>query len=468
MPRAPKEDAPAPKEDAPAPKEDAPAPKEDAPAPKEDAPAPKEDAPAPKEDAPAPKEDAPAPKEDAPAPEEEAAEPKEDAPAPSEDAPESGEHPTDPAADESLHFDRSVRSMFVSLDSTQWLLAMADPESETTAEPAAEQSESTEAPMADEAPPPLDSGAEPVAPAEEPAPDTTPADDSPEQPKQTSRRVVTKAVMKFGHNINGRTVQDQVLKVAETKGFRWTEEDVDLSPVPPQPDWIIDDSRGFTEWSVAVNGDEDDVRTVLTALRDKLADTPVWQSSNKIGGKVAGDTQTLAIAALLTSLIGIVIYIWIRFQRVVFGLAAVVALVHDVLIVLGAIAVSYWLAGVLGFLQIQEFKISLPVVAAILTIIGYSLNDTIVVFDRIREVRGKSPNLTADMLNTSLNQTLSRTLLTSFTTFLVVVILYFVGGSGVHDFAYCLVVGVVVGTYSSIYVAAPVLLWMSQPSAAGK
>jgi preprotein translocase SecF subunit len=220
-------------------------------------------------------------------------------------------------------------------------------------------------------------------------PATTPADDSPEQPKQVSQRVVTTAVMTFGHNINGRTVQDQVLKVAETKGFRWTEEDVDLSPVPPQPDWIIDDSRGFNEWSVAVNGDEDDVRTVLTTLRDKLADTPVWPSSNKIGGKVAGDTQTLAIAALLTSLIGIIIYIWIRFQRVMFGLAAVVALIHDVLIVLGAIAVSYWLAGVLGFLQIQEFKISLSVVAAILTIIGYSLNDTIVVFDRIREVQGQ-------------------------------------------------------------------------------
>jgi SecD/SecF fusion protein len=152
---------------------------------------------------------------------------------------------------------------------------------------------------------------------------------------------------------------------------------------------------------------------------------------------------------------------------VIYGLAAVVALIHDVMIVLGAIALSYWLAGVLGFLQIQEFKISLPVVAAILTIIGYSLNDTIVVFDRVREVKGKSPNLTADILNTSLNQTLSRTLLTSFTTFLVVTILYIFGGAGIHDFAYCLVIGVVVGTYSSIYIASPVLLWMSgQPAGA--
>jgi len=131
------------------------------------------------------------------------------------------------------------------------------------------------------------------------------------------------------------------------------------------------------------------------------------------------------------------------------------------LITLGAIAISVWLADLFGFLLMEEFKISLPVVAAFLTIIGYSLNDTIVVFDRIREVRGKSPNLTVEMINTSINQTLSRTLLTSFTTFIVVAILYALGGQGIHGFAYALVVGVIVGTYSSIFVASPVLLLMS-------
>ena len=136
------------------------------------------------------------------------------------------------------------------------------------------------------------------------------------------------------------------------------------------------------------------------------------------------------------------------------------ALVHDVLITLGAIGVSKWLAGALGFLMIEEFKISLPVVAAFLTIIGYSLNDTIVVFDRIREVRGKSPDLTPEMINASINQTLSRTLLTSLTTLVVVAILFFFGGAGVHSFAFSLVVGVIVGTYSSIFIASPALLWM--------
>jgi SecD/SecF fusion protein len=134
--------------------------------------------------------------------------------------------------------------------------------------------------------------------------------------------------------------------------------------------------------------------------------------------------------------------------------------VHDVIITLGAIAVSYWLAGALGFLLIDPFKISLTVVAALLTIIGYSLNDTIVVFDRIRETKGKAPRLTQEMINSSINQTLSRTLLTSITTLIVVVLLYALGGEGIHAFAFALVVGVVVGTYSSVFVASPVLLYL--------
>jgi len=125
------------------------------------------------------------------------------------------------------------------------------------------------------------------------------------------------------------------------------------------------------------------------------------------------------------------------------------------------LAVSAWLVNYFGFLMIDDFKISLPVVAAFLTIIGYYLNDTIVVFDRIREVRGRSPDLTNEIVNTSINQTLGRTLLTSITTLLVVLILYVFGGAGIHAFAFCLVVGVMVGTYSSIFVASPFLLWMA-------
>jgi len=127
---------------------------------------------------------------------------------------------------------------------------------------------------------------------------------------------------------------------------------------------------------------------------------------------------------------------------------------------LGMIALCHYLHDTtLGqLLGLKDFKIDLPAVAALLTLVGYSVNDTIVVFDRIKEVRGKSAALTPQMINDSVNQTLSRTLLASLTTFLVVGVLYIFGGEGVHLFAFVMVIGVVIGTYSSIYVASPLLL----------
>lgn len=214
-------------------------------------------------------------------------------------------------------------------------------------------------------------------------------------------------------------------------------------------------------WRVTLNVAPEQAESIFAEVKSTLDGRPQWLSSNKIGSQVAGDLRGKAIAAIIASLVGIVTYIWIRFQRIIFGLAAVVALVHDVLVTLGALAISLWLSDIAGFLLIEEFKITLPVVAAFLTIIGYSLNDTIVVFDRIREVRGKSPGITASMINQSINQTLSRTVLTSLTTLIVVTILYIGGGDSIHAFAFALVVGVVAGTYSSIFVASPVLLWMS-------
>ena len=197
---------------------------------------------------------------------------------------------------------------------------------------------------------------------------------------------------------------------------------------------------------------------------------PIFPLANKIGGRVAGDMKTKAVAAIVISFIGIVAYIWFRFQGVIYGFAAVVALVHDVLLTLGVIGLSLFfvenIPALASTLLIEKFQISLTIVAALLTIIGYSLNDTIVVFDRIREVKGKSPNLNAEMINTSINQTLSRTLLTSATTLLTVVLLYALGGDGIHGFAFALVAGVFAGTYSSIFIASPALLWMSRRSEA--
>ena len=275
----------------------------------------------------------------------------------------------------------------------------------------------------------------------------------------------SKSKIAFDHPVTGATLVDSIITAAEKANETVTKSDVLPFPRDSEAtDWTPESGRSFNEWDIQLALDSDAADSVLSEMATHFRENSVWESSSTVGGKVASDMKTKAVWALLASLLGIVAYIWIRFQKVVFGLAAVAALIHDVLITLGAIAVSFWLADALGFLLIEEFKISLPIVAAFLTIIGYSLNDTIVVFDRIREVRGKSPELTGDMINRSINQTLSRTILTSATTLIVVLILYALGGQGIHGFAFALVVGVLAGTYSSVFVAAPVLLWMSDSS----
>jgi len=159
-----------------------------------------------------------------------------------------------------------------------------------------------------------------------------------------------------------------------------------------------------------------------------------------VGPQVGDELTEKGGLAMLYALIGILIYIALRFEKR-FALGAVAALVHDVLIVMGALSLS-------------QLNFDLPVLAALLAVIGYSLNDTIVVFDRIRENFRKIRKGTAiDIVNTSLNQTLSRTLMTSLTTLLVLLALFFIGGELIHSFAAALIVGVIIGTYSSIYVA---------------
>ena len=232
-----------------------------------------------------------------------------------------------------------------------------------------------------------------------------------------------------------------------------------------------DSAKRMKDWQLKTTLDKAAMAKLLSAFQSELLQDPVFRSSTNVGGQVAGDTKKHAFVALFASLVFIIGYIWVRFQRVAFGFAAVVALVHDVLVTLGVIALSAYLIDIpviSNALQLESFKISLPILAAFLTIIGYSLNDTIVVFDRIREVRGRSPDLTAEIINTSINQTLSRTLLTSLTTLIVVIILYFLGGPGIHGFAFALVIGVIAGTYSSVFIASPVLLLMSRPSKASR
>lgn len=261
--------------------------------------------------------------------------------------------------------------------------------------------------------------------------------------------------LKLGNTkINGTALQDRISQSAETVLKRPINADVSARG------WNGLDNKSYSDWTVTMPIPKEEAAQVLEQLEKDLAEEPVWQTSSKIGGQVSADTRYRAIFAIIGSIIGMIVYMWIRFHKISWGIAAAVALAHDALVMLGAIAISYWLWPYLGFLQVEEFKISLPVVAAFLTLIGYSVNDTIVIFDRVREIRGKSPEVTGQMINDAVNQTLSRSFITAGTTLMVIVILYFLGGSGIHAFAFSLVVGVISGTYSTVFIASPLLVYL--------
>jgi preprotein translocase subunit SecF len=187
----------------------------------------------------------------------------------------------------------------------------------------------------------------------------------------------------------------------------------------------------------------DEVFAILVEQYGK--DTVSLELVEMVGPQVGADMRQKGILSILYAMVGILIYITFRFQFR-FALGAITALIHDIMITVGVFS----LFG-------KEF--TLPIIAALLTIIGYSLNDTIVVYDRIREnVRRTPKDKLSDVINTSINQTLSRTILTSGTTLLVVLCLFVLGGEVIHDFSFALLVGVIVGTYSSIYIASPILL----------
>ncbi len=175
-----------------------------------------------------------------------------------------------------------------------------------------------------------------------------------------------------------------------------------------------------------------------------------------VGPTVGHQLEKQAALATLYSMLGMLIYLWFRFQ-LIYGVAAVVACFHDTLITVGAFALT-------------GREISLTVIAAILTLVGYSMNDTIVVFDRIREnLRISRREPLPDLVNRSINQTLSRTVLTSGLTFLTVLALFIFGGQVLNDFSFALVVGILIGTYSSIAVAAPMLVaWQDWRAGKGK
>ena len=184
-------------------------------------------------------------------------------------------------------------------------------------------------------------------------------------------------------------------------------------------------------------------------------------SSTTVGPQVVGQLRDDALLAIAVSLFMVVMYIRVRFAEYSYGFAAVAALAHDVVVTLGALMVA-------NHFGIVNGELSLPMIAAFLTIIGYSLNDTIIIFDRVRENLPRMKVPLAQVLNTSVNQTLSRTILTSLTTFVAVLIMYAVNfgtGNVMESFSFAMGVGIVTGTYSTVYIANPILLWLEARNA---
>jgi preprotein translocase SecF subunit len=219
--------------------------------------------------------------------------------------------------------------------------------------------------------------------------------------------------------------------------------------------WIRDDFAGR-------HGETPSPQFWADVVKSALGQEEAFASTTSFEPTMAGEAWDKAVIAILLSLGLMLVYIWFRFAKFSSGVAAVIALIHDVLVTLGLVTVSAYLSDTaLGttFL-LTDMKVNLAMVGAFLTLIGYSMNDTIVVFDRIRENRGKYGELSAALVSNSINQTLSRTVLTSFTVFVAVVALYAFGGktSSIHGFSFVMLCGTVIGTYSSIAIASPILV----------
>ena len=190
---------------------------------------------------------------------------------------------------------------------------------------------------------------------------------------------------------------------------------------------------------------ENFIENIKTQLSKNLAGNFSFRRVENVGPKVSGELLKSGLIAIVLSLSAMLIYIWIRFEWQ-FSLGAIIALIHDVIITI-------------GFFSILEFEINLSIVAAVLTIVGYSMNDTVVIFDRVREnLKKYSSKSINEISNLSINETLSRTIITSLTTLLALLSIFFFGGKILHGFSFAMILGVIFGTYSSIFIANPILI----------
>ena len=190
---------------------------------------------------------------------------------------------------------------------------------------------------------------------------------------------------------------------------------------------------------------ENFIENIKTQLSKNLTGNFSFRRVENVGPKVSGELLKSGLIAIVLSLSAMLIYIWIRFEWQ-FSLGAIIALIHDVIITI-------------GFFSILEFEINLSIVAAVLTIVGYSMNDTVVIFDRVREnLKKYSSKSINEISNLSINETLSRTIITSLTTLLALLSIFFFGGKILHGFSFAMILGVIFGTYSSIFIANPILI----------
>ncbi|MEZ4598345.1 MAG: protein translocase subunit SecF [Syntrophotaleaceae bacterium] len=246
----------------------------------------------------------------------------------------------------------------------------------------------------------------------------------------------------------GTLIQIQLAKPAESADIREALKDLPLGSFTVQQ--FGDDTNEFLIRAKEASELQQISKQVSMSLENRFGEGQVEiRRSETVGSLVGKELRQKGLMALLYAMAGTLIYISWRFEFR-FAVGAVIALIHDVVITL-------------GFFSFFDKEIDLTIIAAFLTIIGYSLNDTIVIYDRIRENRGNVPGEEfAATVNRSLNETLSRTILTSGTTLLVVVALFIFGGTVINNFAFALLVGIIAGTYSSIFVASAVVLYWEQ------
>ena len=258
--------------------------------------------------------------------------------------------------------------------------------------------------------------------------------------------------LNFGIDFRGgTTIRTDAHSAVDVGAYRQALQELDLGDISITEvfDPTFDDDEHVTLINVqAQDGQESvsaDTIAAIEAVLQGVDPTITFPSVESVGPTVSGELVQTAILAVTLAIGAVLIYIWLRFEWQ-FSLGAVAALVHDVLLTI-------------GIFSLLQIRFDLAIIAALLTIVGYSLNDTVVVFDRVRENLRKYKRLELkDLLNLSINETLSRTVMTSFTTLIALIALFVLGGDVIRGFVFAMIWGIVVGTYSSVFVASAILL----------